>query len=164
MKAKGKWLKLVLTASLALNLAFAAPYIYNKFLVRYEDPESVKDIKLKKTALNLREKQKEQLDTIIKKFKLSLMRYKQEILEKRIDIIDELGDPEFDPETVTAHTDELSKLENELNLLFVETLIQINALLDPGQRLDFLYKLSKNWFFIDKKNTPEKPKKGESHE
>ena len=156
-----KWLKLVLTASLALNLAFAAPYIYNKFLVK--DAEPVKEIKLK-TTLNLREEQKEQLDTIIKKFKLSLMRYKQEILEKRIDIIDELGDPEFDPETITDCTNELNKLENELNLVFVETLVQINALLEPGQRLNFLYKLSKNWFFIGKKKAFEKTKIGESHE
>jgi Spy/CpxP family protein refolding chaperone len=159
---KAKWLKLVLTASLALNLAFAAPYVYNKFLVKDAGSEPMKDIKLK-TTLDLQEEQKEQLDTIIKKFKLSLMRYKQEILEKRIDIIDELGDPEFDPETITDCTNELNKLENELNLLFVETLIQINALLDPGQRLNFLYKLSKNWFFIDKKNTPEKTKKGGNH-
>ncbi len=157
MKAKGKWLKLVLTASLALNLAFAAPYIYNKFLGKDAEPEPMKDIKLK-TTLNLQEEQKEQLDSVIKKFKLSLMRYKQEILEKRIDIIDELGDPEFDPETITDCTNELNKLENELNLLFVETLIQINALLEPGQRLNFLYKLSKNWFFIDKKKNPEKRK------
>jgi Spy/CpxP family protein refolding chaperone len=162
MKVKGTWLKLVLTASLALNLAFAAPYIYNKFIVRDEEP--VEDIKLEKTTLNLRKEQKESLDSIIKKFRLSLMRYKQEILEKRIDIIDELGDPEFDPETVTARTNELSKLEKELNLLFVETLIQINALLEPGQRLNFLYKLSKNWFFINRKKTFEKAKGGENHE
>jgi len=60
------------------------------------------------------------------------MRYKQEILEKRIDIIDELGDPSFDPQTITTRTDELNQLENELNLLFVDTLIRINALLEPG--------------------------------
>jgi len=147
---KAKWLKLVLAASLALNLAFAVPYIYNKFFVKHKEPK--KEIKLEtKTTLNLQKEQKTQLDSIIKKFRLNLMRYKQEILEKRIDIIDELGDPEFDPETITTRTNELNQLENELNLFFVDTLIQINALLEPGQRLNFLYKLSKYWFFIDKR-------------
>jgi Spy/CpxP family protein refolding chaperone len=149
---KAKWLKLVLAASLALNLSFAVPYIYNKFFVKHKEPE--KEIKLEtKTTLNLQKEQKEQLSSIIKKFRLNLMRYKQEILEKRIDIIDELGDPEFDPETITTRTNELNQLENELNLFFVDTLIQINALLEPGQRLNFLYKLSKYWFFIDKRKS-----------
>ena len=157
---KAKWLKLVLAASLALNFAFAAPYIYNKFLVKHKEPE--KEIKLKtKTTLNLQKEQKEQLSSIIKKFRLNLMRYKQEILEKRIDIIDELGDPSFDPQTITTRTDELNQLENELNLLFVDTLIRINALLEPGQRLNFLYRVSKNWFFIDKRRPL---KKGEDHD
>ena len=157
---KAKWLKLVLAASLALNLAFAAPYIYNKFLIKNKELE--KEIKLKtKSTLNLQKEQKDQLDSIIKKFRLNMMRYKQEILEKRIDIIDELGDPSFDPQTITTRTDELNQLENELNLLFVDTLIQINALLEPGQRLNFLYKVSKNWFFIDKRRPF---KKGEHHD
>jgi len=43
---KAKWLKTGFwAASLALNFAFAAPYIYNKFLVKHKEPE--KEIKLK---------------------------------------------------------------------------------------------------------------------
>lgn len=149
MKDKCKWVKLVLAASLALNLAFAGPYIYNNVFGKGKQEETAKEIKLK-TGLNLREEQKQQLDKIIKTFKLSLLEYKQDILEKRIAIIDELGDPEFDPDTITARTNELNKLGNKLNLLFVDTLVQINALLEPEQRLKFLYRVSKNWFFIDR--------------
>lgn len=150
MNDKCKWLKLVLAASLALNLAFTAPFVYNKFFAKHQKPLMVKETKLKE-GLDLQPEQKKQLDTIIKTFRLTMMKYKRDILEKRIEIIDELGDPEFDPEIITTRTNELNKLENELNLLFVDNLVQVNALLEPQQRLHFLYKLSRNWFFIDKK-------------
>lgn len=142
-----KWLKIVIAASLALNLAFAAPYLYNKFLRKSPTPEETKHTK---PDLNLRQTQKEQLRAIFKEFRVHMMELKQDILAKRIDIIDELGDPEFDPQTITKLTGELNKLENQLNLLFVDSLIRTNALLDPDQRLRFLYHLSKDWFFLDK--------------
>jgi Spy/CpxP family protein refolding chaperone len=150
MNDKCKWLKLVLAASLALNLAFTAPYVYNKFFAKHVKSQQVKETKLKE-SLSLRPEQKQQLDTIIKSFRLNMMKYKRDILEKRIAIIDELGDPDFDPEVITTRTNELNKLENELNLMFVDNLVQINSLLEPKQRLQFLYRLSRNWFFIDKK-------------
>jgi Spy/CpxP family protein refolding chaperone len=150
MNDKCKWLKLILAASLALNLAFTAPYAYNKFFAKHQKPLMVKETKLKE-GLDPQPEQKKQLDAIIKTFRLNLMKYKRDILEKRIEIIDELGDPEFDPEIITTRTNELNKLENELNLLFVDNLVQINALLEPEQRLNFLYKVSRNWFFIDKR-------------
>lgn len=150
MNDKCKWLKLVLAASLALNLAFTAPYVYNKFFAKHVKSQQVKETKLKE-SLSLRPEQKQQLDTIIKSFRLNMMKYKRDILEKRIAIIDELGDPDFDPEVITTRTNELNKLENELNLLFVDNLVQINSLLEPKQRLQLLYRLSRNWFFIDKK-------------
>jgi Spy/CpxP family protein refolding chaperone len=150
MNDKCKWLKLVLAASLALNLAFTAPYVYNKFFAKHVKSQQVKETKLKE-SLSLRPEQKQQLDTIIKSFRLNMMKYKRDILEKRIAIIDELGDPDFDPEVITTRTNELNKLENELNLMFVDNLVQINSLLEPKQRLQLLYRLSRNWFFIDKK-------------
>lgn len=150
MNDKCKWLKLVLAASLALNLAFTAPYVYNKFFAKHVKSQQVKETKLKE-SLSLRPEQKQQLDTIIKSFRLNMMKYKRDILEKRMAIIDELGDPDFDPEIITTRTNELNKLENELNLMFVDNLVQINSLLEPKQRLQLLYRLSRNWFFIDKK-------------
>ncbi|MCU0288880.1 MAG: periplasmic heavy metal sensor [Acidobacteria bacterium] len=152
MNTKCKWLKLFLVASLALNLAFITPYFYHRYKTPPSHPKQVKEKKAElKNGLNLQPDQKKKLDEIIKSFRLNMSKYKRDILEKRIAIIDELGDPEFDPDIITARTNELNKLENELNLLFVDNLVKINALLEPGQRLNFLYKLSKNWFFIDKK-------------
>lgn len=159
METKFKWMKLFFAASLALNLAFAVPYLYHEFFRKHEPPSGHLDLG---SGLDLKEGQKEQIDAIIKKFKLTLMQYKQDILEKRIDIIDELGDPEFDPARVTARTGELNKLHGQLNLLFVETLMQVNAQLEPQQRLNFLYKLSRNWFFLNGKHGPDE--KGGKHE
>jgi Spy/CpxP family protein refolding chaperone len=70
-----------------------------------------------------------------------------------------MGDTDFNLEDIEKKTGELNELENQLNLLFVETLIQINNLLEPEQRLTFLYKLSQNWFFIDKGRNDSKSKR-----
>ncbi|MCP5102309.1 MAG: periplasmic heavy metal sensor, partial [bacterium] len=117
MKNNLKWVKIVLAASLALNLAFAASYVYNKFLHK-STWKKEKKIQLEE-GLNLDKEQKKKIDAVIRTFKLNMWDYKQDILEKRIAIIDELGDPEFDPDTITTRTNELNKLENDLNLLFV---------------------------------------------
>ena len=68
-----------------------------------------------------------------------------------MDIIDELGDPAFNLENIKTKIDELNELENRLNLEFVGTMVQITNILDSKQRLDFLYKLSENWFFIQRR-------------
>jgi Spy/CpxP family protein refolding chaperone len=154
----GKWLKIVLAASLALNLAFTAPYIYNKFLRKSPEPPESKHAR---SDLDLRQEQKDQLRAIFKDFKVHMMEFKQDILAKRIDIIDELGDPDFEPQTITTLTTQLNKLENQLNLLFVDSLIRINALLDPDQRLRFLYRVSKDWFFLDKGRSFRKEGRGD---
>lgn len=159
METKCKWLKLFLAASLALNLAFSVPYLYHELIKKHGPTHEHVDLS---TDLNLKAEQKEKIDALIKHFKLTLMQYKQDILEKRIDIIDELGDPEFDPARITARGKELNELHAKLNLFFVETLIQVNAQLEPQQRLNFLYKLSRNWFFLNGKQIPDE--KGGKHE
>ena len=93
--------------------------------------------------------QKKHLDTIIKQFRLQLIKSKQNILEKRIEIIEELSDPEVDFGILKTKTQELNKYENQMNNIFVEALININNLLDEKQRLSFLLKLSQNWFFME---------------
>jgi len=160
METKCKWLKLFLVVSLAINLTIAAPYLYRKLISKEGKPSRLMEIS---SGLDLKDEQKEKIDAIVKEFKLSLMQFKQDILEKRIDIIDELGDPEFDPADITARARELNKLYSELNLLFVETLMRINAQLDSRQRLDFLYRLSKDWFFLNRQ-LREKDKKRGNHE
>jgi hypothetical protein len=99
--------------------------------------------------LNIHQNQKEILDNIINRFRLQLIKSKQNILEKRIEIIEELSDPEVDFGLLETKTGELNEYENAMNNTFVETLIDINNLLDEKQRLSFLLKLSQNWFFIN---------------
>ncbi|MCP4153264.1 MAG: periplasmic heavy metal sensor [bacterium] len=155
-----KWLKLLLAASLAFNVAFAAPLLYDKFTAK-QTPTVKKEItgnqlsttdspaENRKSQFPLSKEQKKSIDVIIKKFKLEMLNHKQEILAKRIEIVDEMGDPDFDQESIKTRTGELNALENKLNLLFIDTLMNVDAILSPAQRLEFLYKLSKNWFFID---------------
>ena len=38
-----------------------------------------------------------------------------------------------------------------LDLEFVDTMVRVTNILDSKQRLDFLYKLSENWFFIQRR-------------
>ena len=143
---KNKWVKIILAASLAFNLAFVTTAVYRKFSTAPKKPGKLtwkEDFKLKK-------EQKEKIKKIIKNFKNNTSEYKQDILDKRISIIEAMSDTEFNLDDIEKKTEELNKLENELNLQFVDILIQVNALLEPEQRLNFLYKLSQNWFFIDK--------------
>jgi Spy/CpxP family protein refolding chaperone len=146
-----RWLKVILAASLALNLAFVSHFVYRYVFAEHtKDTPPMKEIKVE-TALELQTEQKKEIDSIIKKFRINKSKYKQDILEKRMDIIDELGVPDFDLENIKTKTDELNELESRLNLDFVDTLIRITNILDTKQRLNFLYSLSKNWFFIQRR-------------
>jgi len=143
---KNKELKILLVASIALNLAFFSGLGIKKFLNRDKKQEIVLNFRI---DLDLHQNQKNHLDTIIKQFRLQLIKSKQDILEKRIEIIEELSDPEVDFGVLKTKTQELNKYENQMNNTFVETLININNLLDEKQRLSFLLKLSQNWFFME---------------
>jgi Spy/CpxP family protein refolding chaperone len=143
-----KWLKIILAASLALNLAVLSTYIYKN--VFHQDRKSEHIVKFD-AKLKLQKKQKEEIDAVIKKFRIDKLKFKQDILEKRMDIIDELGAPAFDLENINTEIGELNELENQLNLEFVDTMVQVTNILDSKQRLDFLYKLSENWFFIERR-------------
>ena len=76
-----------------------------------------------------------------------------------MEIIEELGNPACDPQKVNGWTDELNLLENQLNRDFIATLLKINDMLEPSQRLNLLYRLSRNWFFFNRE-----PEKGGPHE
>ena len=145
---QNKWVKLILVASLAFNLAFVSTDVYRKFTAPRKNTGKL----ICKEDFKLKEEQKEQIRRIIKKFRINLSDYKQDILDKRISIIEAMSDSEFNLEDIEKKTEELNERENRLNLLFVDTLIRINDLLEPEQRLNFLYKLSRNWFFINKDN------------
>jgi len=84
----------------------------------------------------------------VRKFRIDSLLAKEEIRDKRVEIIEELGNPDCDPDTVQSLTGELNQLENRLNSDFVAALLKINEILEPGQRLSLLYRLSRNWFFL----------------
>lgn len=149
---KNKWMKIILVASLALNLAFVSTAIYREVTQRSKAGKEHKHEMTFHPEFNLDPDQKEKIKKIMREFKVNLLEYKTDILDKRIGIIEAMSETEFNPDDIEAKTKELNRLENELNVLFVEALIQINALLEPEQRLKFLYRLSRNWFFIEKKH------------
>jgi Spy/CpxP family protein refolding chaperone len=143
---RGKWIKLILVVSLAANCAFIASLTYKKYFYKSSKPERRPHFK----ESSLSDDQKQKIRAIVKKFRVDLIKYKEDIIEKRINIIDQLGDPEFDPETINSLTDELNVLENQLNVVFIDTLIQTINHLSAEQRLNFLLRISKNWFFLNK--------------
>ena len=78
---------------------------------------------------------------------------------KRVEIVEELGDPLCDPQQIARKTEELNQLENQLNRDFIAALLKINDILEPGQRLSMIYGLSRNWFFFNPR-----PESGGPHE
>jgi Spy/CpxP family protein refolding chaperone len=155
-----KWLKLLLAASIAFNLAFVAAALFRaEESSTYKRERGMTREANSGNGVHLRSEQKTEIRQIIKKFKLNMLTYKQDILDKRIAIIEALSDSEFNPEEIEKKTGELNQLENRLNLIFVDALVQINNILDSKQRLKFLLKLSKNWFFI--KGRPQRPLRSE---
>jgi hypothetical protein len=143
---KNKILKILLVASIALNLAFLSGYGIKKLKNQEKEPQSEIEAGVN---LNIQQNQKKMLDNIINQFRLKMIKSKQNIVEKRIEIIEELSDPEVDFGLLKTKTQELNQYENQMNNTFVETLININNLLDERQRLSFLFKLSQNWFFME---------------
>lgn len=156
---KNKWLKIILTASLAFNLAFLSTALYKKFSapVKKIGSETKKPFK---SDFKLQVEQKEEIKKIINQFKINLMEHKQNILDKRIAIIEAMNDPEFNVEDIENKTAELNESENRLNLIFVDALVMINNILNAEQRSNFLLKLSRNWFFIKEDSSSLLPEGG----
>ena len=151
---KGRITTPLLIVSLALNLALLAGLAYNR-LQRHAPappPEFRGD-------LDLAPGQDARVREIVRKFKINSILFKEDILEKRVEIIEELGNPLGDPEKITAKTEELNALENQLNRDFIAALLKINDVLEPQQRPNMIYHLSRNWFFF-KRGT----EKGGPHE
>ena len=96
---------------------------------------------------------------IVRKFKINSILFKEDILDKRVEIVEELGSPQCDRDKIAAKTEELNALENRLNRDFIAALLRINDVLEPEQRLNMIYHLSRNWFFFDRG-----PLKGGPHE
>jgi len=151
-----KGLTFLLALSLALNLAFLAALAYKKTLPRKSTVRPAQEIR---SDFQLSTAQEEQVRAIIHKFKIDSLMAKEDIRDKRVEIIEELGNPDCDPKKVGSLGAELNGLENGLNSDFIAALLEINEILEPSQRLNMLYRLSRNWFFL----TPSH-EKGGSHE
>lgn len=138
------WIKIVLVISLALNSAFLvrtqlAPATNNASGVA---PSRGEDVPLRLSA-----EQRSTIRSIMGPFRLYQVDFKQKILNKRIEIIDSLGDETLSPGALSQMVTQLNTLENELNQQFVKTLAQISSELNPGQRMRLLLRLSRGWFF-----------------
>ncbi len=151
-----KPLAFVLAVSLALNLAFLTALVYKK--VQYRKITRKPPLEMK-NDFSLSASQEKRVREIIHQFKIESLLAKEDIRDKRVEIIEELGNPACDPKSVNSLTGELNQLENQLNSDFIATLLKINDILEPSQRLNLLYRLSRHWFFL----TPYR-EKGEANE
>ncbi len=151
---KSKAILPLLTVSLALNLAFLAAFIYQRG--RQRPPAPPREFK---GDFGLDARQDARVREIVRKFRINSILFKEDILDKRVEIIEELGQPHGDREKIAARIEDLNGLENQLNRDFIAALLQISDILEPEQRLDMLYRLSRNWFFFARD-----AKKGGPHE
>ena len=151
---RGKITTLLLVVSLALNLAVAAAFAYNRLRPRRLPPPPRFE-----NDFGLAAGHDARVREIVRKFKISSILYKEDILDKRVQIVEELGSPQCDRDTIAAKTEELNALENRLNRDFIAALLQISDVLEPPQRLNLIYHLSRHWFFFDRDR-----EKGGTHE
>lgn len=153
---RSRVLVLLLIISAALNLALIASRIYSGIIpARAPVPPAVEF----QPGFRIDPAQKERVDTVLRKFKIDSIAFKEDIVAKRIEILEELGNPGYDVNQVREKTAELNQIEASLNDRFIETLLEINDTLTPRQRLELLYQLSTNWYFLN-----HNPEKGGQHE
>ncbi len=151
---KGKITTLLLVVSLALNLAALAAFAYHRLQPRRLPPPPEF-----KSDFGLDSGQDARVREIVRKFKINSILYKEDILDKRVEIAEELGSATGDREMIAKKTEELNGLENQLNRDFISALLAISDTLKPEQRLNMIYRLSRNWFFFDRQR-----EKGGPHE
>lgn len=148
-----KWITFLLAVSLALNLAFLTALVYRRILHKKNASRAPLEMK---NDIQLSAGQEKQIRELIHRFKINSLLAKEDIRDKRVEIIEELGNPACEPQKINSLADELILLENQLNRDFIAALLKINVILEPEQRLDLLYRLSRNWFFL----TPYREKGG----
>jgi len=141
LPSKHTWMVVLLTVSLAAN----AVWIIRTFFPG-KVPAGVTQ-HTRSSRLGLRPDQRKEVRRLMADFRLTQLDFKQKILNKRIQIIEKLGDPDLEPNDLSKQVDELNELENQLNQRYVITLARLGDMLNPGQRMRFLLRLSRSWFF-----------------
>jgi len=135
-------ISIILIVSLALNLGFIISfYVIKSHKTNYH-------YRTNELNIELNESQKSEINKILNEFKINYYEKKQEILSKRIDIMEELGKPDYSMKSIDEILNELNTTENDLNKEFINTIIKICNILDNKQKIEFLYRLSKNWYFL----------------
>ena len=147
-------LPLLLAVSLALSLAFVSFFATQRLRRPRPAPAFAP-----RSEFGLRADQDARVGEIVRSFKLSSIQFKEDILDKRVAIIEELGGAALDRERIAARIEELNALEAQLNRDFIAALLRVADVLDPEQRLDMIYRLSRRWFFLGPG-----PKQGGPHE
>jgi DNA-binding MarR family transcriptional regulator len=149
-----KWIKIILVASLALNLAFVSYFVYEKFEQKsYRESRRYQRREKKaprRDRVKLTDEQRKKIRKIFKAFRIDSMGYKKDILDKRIAIFEAIGTDNL--EVIEERTNELNQLEAQLNHRFVGTILKVNELLEPEQRFKFLQHMGENWFML--RNSP----------
>ncbi len=147
---KNRWLTALLVSSLALNLALLGAAAWRRLHAPQRPAFRPPSLRL---GLPLGEEQRRHVQPLLRQFKLRSIIAREDILAKRVQILEALGDPGADAAAVKGLTDELNKLENDLNQDFIDTLLAVSEKLEPPQRLNLLYRLSRSWYMAAPETT-----------
>lgn len=140
----------LLVASLALNLAFAVSYFLQRRKAHAPRPRVEALLQIQQ-ELKLNPAQQRTVDGLLRKFKIESLILKEDIQEKRVEILEEIGNPDYLPDTVREKVKALNALENRLNDAFMEMLLQVSEVLDPEQRLVLISRLGEDWYSFQRR-------------
>ncbi|HNX97998.1 MAG TPA: periplasmic heavy metal sensor [Candidatus Aminicenantes bacterium] len=146
-----RWRVLValLLASLAVNVALTLAFFHHRRPSRPPPPPVIDRPVEIPADLDIRADQRQALQEMIRRYRVDSLPLREDIMERRVAIIEELGRPDYDPAAVRTMVGELNALEKTLNERLIDLLLQVGEVLDSRQRLHLLYRLSRDWFHLD---------------
>lgn len=146
-----RWRVLValLLASLAVNVALTLAFFHHRRPSRPPPPPVIDRPVEIPTDLDIRADQRQALQEMIRRYRVDSLPLREDIMERRVAIIEELGRPDYDPAAIRTMVGELNALEKTLNERLIDLLLQVGEVLDSRQRLHLLYQLSRDWFHLD---------------
>jgi len=139
----------LLLASLAVNVALALTFFHHRRPSRRPPPPVIDRPVEIPADLDIHDDQRQALQEMIRRYRVDSLPIREDIMDRRVAIIEELGRPDFDPAAVRTMVGELNALEKTLNERFIDLLLQVGEMLDSRQRLHLLYRLSREWFHLE---------------